>query len=148
MTEPIELNYKYQISKVGDTHDFIYIKYDVLWYYGVFPWQYIRINYSIDIPTCSHPDKDKINPFYKLKSRDLPNDMIQQLVEADIQKHHIEDGLRRITTHKRKSLFKISKTITKQVDYSEDTGLDPQREGSVDKLMSEWYNDIETTTEL
>lgn len=146
MVEPKELNYKYKITDVRDigfVDDSMYISiyYDVMWRYGILPWQYKLKWYKFDIPTCEHPDKDKINVFHGLKARDLPDDLVKQLVEADIQENHLKDGLTIAYEYSSNIFNKWSKTITKQMEYNEDTGLASQREESIELLKKEWYGD-------
>ena len=148
MVEPKELNYKYKVDDVRDEGFIddtmgdsigIRIYYSVMWRYGILPWQYKPKWYDFKIPTCKHPDKDKINIFHGLKARDLPDELIKQLVEADIQKNHLEDGLTIAYEHSSNIFNKWSKTITKQMEYDEKTGLTPQREESIELLKKEWY---------
>lgn len=146
MVEPKELNYKYKIDDIRDVGflgglTYIRIYYAVMWRCGILPWQYKLKLYNFDIPTYEHPDKDKINIFHGLKARDLPDDLIKQLVEADVQENHLEDGLTIAHEYSSNIFNKWSKTITKQMEYDEKTGLTPQREESIELLKKEWYGD-------
>lgn len=112
-----------------------------MWYYGNYFWQYEMREYDIVIPTCKHPEKDKINIFQDMHVRDLPNDMIRGLVETAITTDHVQDGIDIVAQHRIDPLRKWSTTITKEIEIDKATGLTEERERSIMKLKEIWYEE-------
>lgn len=149
----MEIKYRYKITKAIDRpipngkRDIV-ISYRVMWYYGNYFWQYEMREYDIVIPTCKHPEKDKINIFQDMHVRDLSNDMIRGLVETEITTDHIQDGVDIVARHRMEPLRKWSTTITKEVEIDEDTGLTKERERSIMNLEEMWYGGTNEDNEL
>ena len=142
----IELSYKFKIVDMHDGtwqgHDAVYIGYVVRWYYGNLPWEYEDKTYLYYIVTEESKKKDEINPFAYLRARDIPNDLVYNLIYLDIEHEHLEDGVEIVTQRKkRRSLYRWSDRIIKQVDYDEFTGLTKERERAIIELEKEWFGE-------
>lgn len=144
----MDIKYKYKIIKAIDSESphpkesrNIVIDYTVKWYYGKFFWQYKMRTYEILIPTCEHPEEGHINLFQDIYIRDFSNDMIGELVRADIENTNIQDGIDIITSHRIGSLRRWVPVQTVTVEINEETGLTKERERSIMKLKEEWFGD-------
>ena len=144
----MDVKYKYRIKKALDwsqsyidVNDWdIVISYLVKWYYGDWFWQYEMREYEIVIHTCEHPEEGEINPFQDMCVRDLSNDMIKGLVEAEIKTEHMQDGIDIISQHRMEPLRKWSAPLIEEVEINEETGLTKEREHSIMKLKEMWFD--------
>ena len=141
----MNVKYKYRIKKAIDTYTdvnnwSIVITYLVKWYYGDWFWQYEMHEYDIIIHTCEHPEEGEINPFQDMCVRDLSNDMIRGLVEAEIRKERMQDGIDIISQHRMSPLRKWSAPLIEEVEIDEETGLTKEREHSIMKLKEMWFD--------
>ena len=144
----MDVKYKYRIKKAIDrsqsyidVNDWdIVISYLVKWYYGDWFWQYEMREYEIVIHTCEHPEEGEINPFQDMCVRDLNNDMIKGLVEAEIKTEHMQDGIDIISQHRMEPLRKWSAPLIEEVEINEETGLTKEREHSIMKLKEMWFD--------
>lgn len=144
----MNVKYKYRIKKAidrfhsyTDVNDWdIVISYLVKWYYGDWFWQYEMREYEIVIHTCEHPEEGEINPFQDMCVRDLSNDMIKGLVEAEIRKERMQDGIDIISQHRMSPLRKWSAPLIEEVEINEETGLTKEREHSIMKLKEMWFD--------
>lgn len=144
----MDVKYKYRIKKAIDrsqsyidVNDWdIVISYLVKWYYGDWFWQYEMREYEIVIHTCEHPEEGEINPFQDMCVRDLSNDMIKGLVEAEIKTEHMQDGIDIISQHRMEPLRKWSAPLIEEVEINEETGLTKEREHSIMKLKEMWFD--------
>lgn len=144
----MDIKYKYRIKKAIDrsqsyidVNDWdIVISYLVKWYYGDWFWQYEMREYEIVIHTCEHPEEGEINPFQDMCVRDLSNDMIKGLVEAEIKTEHMQDGIDIISQHRMEPLRKWSAPLIEEVEINEETGLTKEREHSIMKLKEMWFD--------
>lgn len=144
----MDVKYKYRIKKAIDrsqsyidVNDWdIVISYLVKWYYGDWFWQYEMREYEIVIHTCEHPEEGEINPFQDMCVRDLSNDMIKGLVEAEIKTEHMQDGIDIISQHRMEPLRKWSAPLIEEVEINEETGLTKGREHSIMKLKEMWFD--------
>ena len=140
----IELNYKFKIEGIVDSsiiESYIYVHYTIRWYYGVLPWEYVDKSYTYNIVTNPSKCVGTINPFAHLKARDIPDELIYKMVYNDIEQNRLEDGIKVMTQKKKRSIYKWSNKIVKQVDYNEATGLTKERESAIMGLRKEWYGE-------
>lgn len=141
----IELNYRFKILKIwDDTWDYepaVRIDYVVRWYHGNFPWEYTDKTYGYYIPTCEASEPDSINLFANLKARDIPDNLVYNLIYLDIEHEHLQDGVEIVTHKKRHSLNKWSVKIVKRMDYDEKTGLTNERKSAIMELEKEWFGE-------
>lgn len=141
----IELNYRFKILKIWDDiwnyEPAVSISYVVRWYHGNFPWEYTDKLYIYYIPTCEASEPDSINPFANLKARDIPDNLVYNLIYLDIEHEHLQDGVEIVTHKKRRSLNKWSVKIVKRMDYDEKTGLTNERKSAIMELKKEWYGE-------
>ena len=141
----IEVNYRFKVEWIQDTiYDYepaICVHYTVRWYYGDMPWKHEGKSYSYYIPTCEAKNEGEINPFAHLKARDIPDDIIYNLLCLDIEHEHLQDGVDIVTQNKKRQIYKWSKKFVRRMDYDEFTGLTKERESAIIELKKEWYGE-------
>lgn len=135
----MELKYKYKITKAIDKDEEMLITYRVRWYYGKWFWQFEAREYDIVIPTCEHPEEGEISLFEGVLVRDLSNDMIRGIVEADLIEENGQDGIDIVSRHRMAPLHRWSKQKVAELEINEETGLTKQRESSIIKLKEIWF---------
>lgn len=132
------IKFRFRVNEVEDNKDSIDVHYSVAWKYGFFPWQYVRQDMVMDIPTAKPQDEEEINPFYQLKACDIPKGLLRGLIINDIKYEHIAEGMNVIAEKQRRSLNRWSEIITSE-DVKE--SLPEDRRNAIEYIERAWFGE-------